>query len=93
MTIYHYRCSLRNKCGARKTLKRPIEKYIRRPKCPRCHKDTLKFDPSRRRERNNNLCKCDGMEGGWPHRKGSSVWCHKSKKQPTEEDYLERYGY
>ena len=87
--IYHYRCTIRRKCGARKTLKKRIEEYVRRPRCPGCGKDTLKFDPYKKPYNTKNKCSCDGIS--FPHRKGTEPWCIHAKLGPTEADWKERY--
>lgn len=88
---FNYRCSLRAQCGASKTLKKPIEQYIRRPMCPSCGKDTLKSVNAREKARNKRrVCRCDGYPH--PHRKGTEPWCDRAKIGPLEEDYKERYG-
>jgi len=83
--IYHYRCSDRANCGARKTLKRLIETYVRPPKCPGCHKHKLMLDPSVKRQRKKwDTCCCGGYP--FPHRKGS-FWCvHNTINPPQEGD-------
>jgi rRNA maturation protein Nop10 len=94
--LYHYRCNDKRNCGARKTLKKPIEQYILKPKCPRCGEDRLRFDPSIKNMRAKAVkCRCDGVpwsQKNGPHWKGSSVWCVHHKDGPTEEDFRERYG-
>ena len=83
--IYHYRCSDRRGCGARRTLKHLIDWFIRRPKCPCCKKDTLSLDPSVKRQRKKSgVCGCAGYH--FPHRKGGGVWCIHHPVGPQEGD-------
>jgi len=66
---WNYRCSDRNNCGVRRTLKHAIDWYKHRPKCKGCKRDTLK--PVYRKERERSIrrgCFCQGM--WWPHNKG-----------------------
>jgi len=52
------------------------------------------YDYSCDRKRNKaRTCWCDGLEGGYPHHKGTSVWCIYHPTGPSEEDYIERYDY
>ena len=88
----HYRCTDKRNCGARKTLPQPIEWYVPRPMCPECGKDKLKHDPSVNAiNRRVGVCICDGLS--YPHRKGAEPWCEHSKREPTDEEYRERYYY
>jgi hypothetical protein len=83
---YNYRCSIHRRCGARRTLKKPIEQYVRRPHCLRCGMDSLK--PVKERKRNTfRACYCDGYH--YPHSKGSK-WCRYSKSILTDDDLEER---
>ncbi len=66
---YNYRCSIRDQCGRRKTLKRNIDFYKYRPLCPGCNKDTLKSVNDKEVDRNKRRgCFCQGR--WWPHNKG-----------------------
>lgn len=67
--IYHYRCSIKRRCGKRITLAQPIDWYRIRPKCPGCKKDTLKPDNNRGLDNKKATCRCRGIR--WPHRKGT----------------------
>jgi len=87
---YSYRCTNRKKCGLRVTLKKHKEFYIKTPTCKSCG-GNINFDPAVRRKTLKQLCTCDCMPGGWPHRQGSSVWCFHHPTGPTEEDWEERY--
>ena len=69
--IYNHRCSDRANCGKRKTLRRHIDDYIRRPVCPNCGEDRLKFDPSVRRQTMKQVCRCIGVR--FPHRSGTVI--------------------
>ena len=87
---YNYRCTDRRSCGARKTLKKQIERYIMVLLCPGCRKDTLKTVDAKEKARNTRrVCKCDGYH--FPHHKGTEPWCTQAPKGPTETDYEERY--
>lgn len=76
---YPYRCSDKRNCGRRKSLRHPMEWYIRKPKCPGCKKDTLKFDAARIRTRRKETCYCRGLH--YPHRLGTIIsideYCHE----------------
>lgn len=92
---YPYRCS---KQGCRKwvSLRKRIEDYVRKKKCPVCKNDSLKSRVESERKRNKiRACYCDGwhwsIKGG-PHKKGSAPWCIHSKRMPTEEEIIERHG-
>jgi len=88
---YNYRCSDRRNCGARKTLKKPIEQYVRKPMCPSCGKDKLKSVNTREKARNKKrMCNCG--ECSFPHHMGTEPWCKHAKTGPTDRDYEERYG-
>lgn len=68
----NYRCSLRDKCGARRTLKHLIDWYRTRPLCLSCKKDTLKPVSDKEYERSKKRgCFCRG--NGWPHNRGYIV--------------------
>lgn len=87
---HHYRCTLKNTCGARATLPKQIELYQRRPTCPSCKKDTLKIDPAVDRwNKKQGTCNCDGYH--FPHRKGTAPWCDHSATKPTDQDHQDRY--
>lgn len=87
---YNYRCTKRRACGARRTLRRPIEKYIRRPMCPACGKDTLApVDKKEKARGKRRRCFCDGIP--YPHATGTEPWCLHAKVGPTEKDFEERY--
>ena len=86
---YNYRCT-RKGCRSRKTLKRKKEEYIRTPCCPVCG-GNLSHDPEPRRRSKRDRCLCDGYP--FPHRRGTAPWCVDSQREPTEQEYQERYGY
>jgi len=65
---FAYRCTDKTHCGRRKSLKRSIEKYLYRPKCPGCKQDRLKYDPSVYRQSLKRGCFCRGNR--WPHNRG-----------------------
>lgn len=84
-----YRCSDRRNCGARKTLRQRIERYILRPLCPGCGKDTLKSVDKKERERTKQrMCRCDGA--WFPHRKGSLPLCIHNEAPIDEDKALEQ---
>jgi len=100
---YYYRCHRRirskgkdsagrNKhCGGRKTLRKPIEQYLREQKCPLCHhKGSLRLDNWRKkneRGRCKQKCICDGLP--YPHRRGSK-WCNHYAGEYDEYDMMYR---
>ncbi len=87
----NYRCSLRRKCGARKTLKKPIEEYVKTPLCPGCGQDTLKSVDACEKARNKRrMCNCGGFHHH--HNTGREPWCVDAPVGPTEEDFQERYS-
>jgi len=86
-----YQCRCRS-CGARNTLKRHPDDYVRDKKCTSCKAvNPYRVDWYRTlgEESKKNTCHCDGLH--YPHRKGSSVWCREHPTGPTEEDYKMRY--
>lgn len=88
---FNYRCSDRNNCGARKTLKKDINLYRKRPLCPSCKKDTLKTVNAKEKARNKRrTCRCDGYSH--EHHKGTEPWCDHAKIGPDEQDWKERGG-
>lgn len=84
---YNYRCT-RTKCRKRVSLKHKKEWYIREPCCKVCG-GNLSYDPEPRRRSKEQVCKCDGYH--FPHRSGTAPWCKHTTRQPTEEEYRERY--
>ena len=87
--IYRYRCT-KAACRARRTLRRPLEGYVREPRC-RCCGGPLTLDAYRQQtELAYRPCNCDGY--WFPHRPGGGVWCIQPLDGPTDEDYLARYG-
>ena len=67
MTVPH-RCTIRRRCGKMVTLKRHIDQYIRRPKCPGCGQDTLQPYYCMRLRDLRVTCKCGGVH--FPHKRG-----------------------
>jgi len=65
---FPYRCSDKRNCGVRKSLRHPLEWYYynRKPKCPGCGRDTLRFDYALIRQRRKETCRCSGIH--YPHR-------------------------
>lgn len=81
------------KCRSKRSLNKALEDYTRIPKC-HCGASEWRLDKSRvkawvRDKDPYNGCLCTALP--YPHRKGSSVWCVHSKRQPTEEDHKQRY--
>lgn len=81
-----FRCG---SCRHAKRLKKELHEYTRVPKCI-CGSTDWRVDSHRRNQWSNregvyNTCSCNGLH--YPHRKGSSVWCAHSKKDPTDEDH------
>jgi hypothetical protein len=85
-----YRCTNKPACGARRSLKRRIEDYVRVPVCLACG-GKLTRDKAQETRNKANTCTCDGLP--YPHRKGSDVWCVEHETGPSDEDYRRRYGY
>lgn len=85
--MLNHRCS-KPGCRARKTLKKYIDDYIRRPKCPSCDLDSLKYDPEPAKRHKKELCYCDGYH--FLHRIGSK-WCVYYQGELIDRDYKERY--
>ena len=96
--IYRYRCIKRlprygtdadgraSKCGGRRSLKKLIDFYVVRPKCPRCRSDGLTLDKHRMRKevgKGADTCMCDGLH--FPHRRGS-MWCCEYKGEYSDDD-------
>ena len=87
--LYHYRCTRRRRgCQGRKTLKKPIEQYVRVPTCPNC-KGPLYFDKRRKEETQKNKCQCDGYP--YPHKRGSK-FCKDSTRDLEWEQMNEEIG-
>lgn len=89
-TAYRYRCS-HDRCRTRRTLVKPLEHYVREPRC-RCCGGPLTLDRYRNTQElaPDRVCRCDGY--WFPHRRGGGVWCIHHPTGPTDEDYRERYG-
>lgn len=89
---YNCRCTDRANCGRRKTLRHPIEWYIREPKCPGCGRRTLRADPSVRRQTLKRTCRCRGIP--WPHRAGTVLseheFCHQLELSEVADNLNER---
>lgn len=88
---YRYRCRNKTRCYKRRTLRKPLEMYVREPRCLACggelapdkYRNTKELAPGR-------VCHCGGLHH--PHRKGGSVWCDHHPTGPTDEDFVARYG-
>ena len=94
---YYCRCS-RKKCQTRTTTGRHPH-ISPRLTCPLCGSG-LRIDRWRRENERNRAvvpCHCGNVtdsEGKpFPHRRGGSVWCSFSTKEPTEYDIEARYGH
>lgn len=88
VVMYNHRCSKHGTCGKRVTLRRDIDNYIRRPKCPRCKCDTLRnVTKDVRKQGQQRKCFCDGMS--YPHAKGTG-FCNYNDKL-TAADLEERH--
>lgn len=89
--LVSHKCG-RASCRRRKVLRRKIDEYLRRPRCPGCGEDSLHYDNHRHQTRKNRKsCHCDGYP--YPHRKGWGVYCRHHPTGPTHEDHYDRYGY
>lgn len=86
---YNYRCT-RASCRARVTLKKKKEQYVRGKVCRVCG-GNISHDPGPKRRHKREVCLCDGYS--FPHRSGTAPWCVDSPREPTEEEYQERFGY
>ena len=87
-----YKCRCR-KCGARKTLSKHPDEYVRDKICWSCKAvNSYRVDwyRTKGKESKKNTCYCDGLP--YPHRAGSTVWCREHPTDPSEEDYVTRYG-
>lgn len=91
--IYNYRCSHRH-CRKRVTLPRPLEWYIREPKCKACGRRQLKHDPEVARRHARETCHCNGVH--FPHRRGTIIdafeFCHALELERVSERLLIREG-
>ncbi len=88
-----YRCSLRKQCGARRTLSKPIDQYVRRPKCKGCKKDTLKPVYQKEYERGlRRKCTCRGNH--WIHVPRKIIDKHRTciHADPFELQVIEEFG-
>ncbi|CAN0298503.1 unnamed protein product, partial [Chrysoparadoxa australica] len=68
-----YRCS-RDGCRQRVTLRRPIERYVRKKVCAACGKDSLRLDRWKQADHRRSRCHCAGW--WFPHRRGSLQCWH-----------------
>lgn len=66
---YAYRCM---KCRTRNTLRQPLERYIRIPRCKRCLNTTFYVD--KERQFRTDICTCDGYH--FKHRIKSTFCIH-----------------
>lgn len=88
---FNYRCTIRRKCGKCRTLKHPLEWYIRTPKCKACG-GKLSPDPHVKRHNMARVCRCKGFSGRegypYPHRKGLVIdennFCHSLTLQEVQ---------
>lgn len=83
MTVPH-RCTIKRRCGKYVTLKRPIDEYVYRPKCPGCGQDTLKPWYYGRIRDQAVTCQCGGIS--YPHKRGlilnENEFCHHAEFDP-----------
>lgn len=93
--MYKYRCKKRingKNCDTIVNLKKKVEDYVIKPKCPNCGSLITYMDKHRMNRKKTETCFCDGVP--YPHRIGSVVFCRHSKRLPTDEDHEKRYsGY
>ena len=82
-----YRCR-HARCRQRRTLRHPVEWYVREPRCKACG-GPLTRDRFRNEQELRAVCTCDGY--WFPHRPGGGVWCEQHPTGPTEEEMRERY--
>lgn len=83
----NYRCT-RCTCRARTVLRKPIEQYVREPRCRFCG-GRLSHDPEVRRRSKRLKCLCDGYN--FPHRIGTEPWCKHAKVGPSDEQLEARH--
>ena len=88
LIMYWYRCNNRQ-CKKRVSFKKKISEYANGKVCADCGSNLHDASYDKKHKRN-ETCTCDAYH--FPHRKGSSVFCVHSKKQPSEEDYENMYG-
>jgi hypothetical protein len=78
-------------CDARRTLAKPLERYVRPPRCKVCGRRKYRVDLSRTLERGRfrkRPCRC--CEYPFPHRLGSGLCLHNPTK-PTPEQRQEMH--
>ena len=87
------RCNRRN-CQQRITLRKHPDDYVNYPMCDcggKLYVDYYRAGKAfRESDRGSPSCHCDGYEH--PHNT-NSTWCRDNPKQPTDEQYRERYSY
>lgn len=72
-------------CDTRRTLAKPLNDYLRPPRCTVCGKRKYRVDVSRTLERGRYRRKpCNCGEYPFPHRVGSK-WCALNTNKPNEE--------
>lgn len=64
----NYRCNKAD-CRQRTVLSQNIDWYKRRPKCPACKRDSLRYDPAVRAQAITRTCNCGFV--AFPHRRGT----------------------
>lgn len=85
----HYRCS---RCEARRTL-RPLDEYVRPPRCPRCRGERWRLDTYRATKERGRGPTCWPGRGGcngypFPHRRGSGLCWHNPNLTEERERAL-----
>lgn len=78
------------RCYQRHSFKKKIEQYVNPKVCSCCKNEITYIDKWQKKKNKENICTCG--EPHYPHREGATVWCIKSKKQPSEDDHKSRYG-
>lgn len=62
-------------------------------KLVKCGGNLHRYKRDKIRNKIRGFCHCDGYAfKDAPHRKGTAPWCIHSKREPTQEEYEERYG-
>lgn len=85
---HRMRCK-KKECGARVTLKKHPDEYVRPHQCPRCGRMTLRsVEEERRREIAKVRCTCAAYP--FPHARGKMRFCHfhpLAAVQPTIDEF------
>ena len=89
--MYNYRCKKRTngiQCGARASLKRKIEDYIRKPLCKSCGKLLSYHDKATKRRNKREICYC-GMTELPVHKRGTKGCIHENHSKAFQRELNE----